>query len=165
MAWSVGLDQTAFVNEDRDEQDEQVWDAGVVGRILCVLPVLGFVATVVFASEHFPIDEVWPFSILLAGFPALILRPAVRITPTELVIRHPIGSERFPRAEVASARFNYAGLIIRTRRGGSAIAFILPKWTSTELSGDEPPPDSAAYQITRWAQLADPGTRVEGPPR
>jgi hypothetical protein len=50
-------------------------------------------------------------------------RLSVRLTHDELLIRYPIGGQR------------------------------IAKLTSTELSsGGEPGPDSAAYQITHWAQ-------------
>jgi hypothetical protein len=69
-------------------------------------------------------------------------------------------TRRIPRAEVESAKFNYHGLVIRRRDGGSVFALLGPKMTSTELSwGGKPEPGSAAYEITRWAQqytLNDP---------
>jgi hypothetical protein len=159
------------VNEDHvrgqpppDAQDEQVWDIGLIGRVFCSVPLLAFATLALIESEALPISKVWPFFVVLVVMTVVIMRPAVRLTQDELVIRHPIGSERIPRAEVASAKFNYFGLMIRGRDGGSSIAFIFPRWTSTELSGDEPQPDSAAYQITRWAQLADPGPCPPGVP-
>ncbi|TCO48395.1 hypothetical protein EV646_104213 [Kribbella antiqua] len=72
------------------------------------------------------------------------------------MIVRPIGVRRVARGEVVSAEFLWSGgLRIRLRDGSRLRANLSPKWSSTELSGDPPPPDSAAYVITRWAQGAD----------
>jgi hypothetical protein len=141
-----------------DPQDEQFWGIGLVGRILCSVPLLGL-TTLAFLDRHeLPVREVLPFFVVLAVMTVIIMRPAVRLTQDELVIRHPIGRERIRRAEVASAKFNYFGLVIHKRDGGWSIAFLLPRWTSTELAnGDQAPADSAAYQITQWAKCT-PGS-------
>jgi hypothetical protein len=50
---------------------------------------------------------------------------------------------------------------IHLRDGTKAFAFLSPKASSTELSGDHPPPDSAAYKITRWAQAVEPESQAQ----
>lgn len=60
---------------------------------------------------------------------------------------------------VLAAEFDYKPLgvylDIHRRNGRIDHLRFQPRMTSTELTGDSPAPDSAAYQITRWA--AQPG--------
>ena len=122
-----------------------------MGRTFACLPLLGLV-TWLLIDRTGAVRDIWPVPLVLAAFAVMSLRPLVRTTQDELVIRHPLGSQRIPRSHVASAWFVYSGLVIRKRNGGTAFAFILPRPTFTELGGDKPAPDSAACQITRWAQ-------------
>jgi hypothetical protein len=101
--------------------------------------------------DSWPLQESVPLLLALALMTVTCLRPRVRITDNELLIRYPIGSRRIPRSHVHSAEFKSSGLTIYLRDGNRALAFVMPKLTSTELSGDPPPIDSAAYQITQWA--------------
>jgi hypothetical protein len=140
-----------------DVPDEQVWGNNLFSRIFLSLPVLCATLWTLIDSENWPIREMWPGLLALGILSVMAMRPTVRTTKDELVIRYPIGGRRLARADVVSARFNYFGLRIRLRAGGSAFAFLSPKMTSTELSsGARPEPGSAAYEITRWAQAADP---------
>ena len=132
-------------------EGEQEWGPGLIGRTFACLPLLGLAAFLLI-DRSWTIGDIWPVPLVLGAFTVMSFRPLVRITQDELVIRHPIGSQRISRSHVASARFIYSGLVISKRDGGTAFAFIGPRLTSTELSGDKPPPDSAAFQITRWAQ-------------
>jgi hypothetical protein len=63
-------------------------------------------------------------------------------------------------AVIAFAKFDYKPLgvylDIHRRNGQVDHLRFQPKMTSTELSGDPPRPDSAAYQITEWAQALQP---------
>jgi hypothetical protein len=147
-----------------DAHDEQVWGAGLIGRIVLCLPIVAATVWTLFNYDDWPITDTWPaflFAVLLT-LAGLRSRWSVRLTQTELLIRYPIGGLRIPRADVVSARFNWHGLIIRKRDGGKAFAFLAPRMTSTELSsGGEPGPDSAAYQITEWAQSVQPNDRSD----
>jgi hypothetical protein len=106
--------------------------------------------TVWTVADKWPLRESLPPVLALALLTVALLRPRVRITDNELLIRYPIGSRRIPRSHVHSAEFTLAGLTIHLRDGGR-FAILQPKLSSTELSGDPPPVDSAAYQITQWA--------------
>ncbi|GAA1549746.1 hypothetical protein GCM10009741_62430 [Kribbella lupini] len=118
--------------------------------ILMPLPAVGVL--VVVDSANWPIREMWPVFPVLAVVAGLMMRPSVRLSGDELLIRYPIGSQRLRRSDVASAHFNYFGLVVQLRNGATAFAFLAPKPTSTELSsGGRPEPGSASYEITRWA--------------
>jgi hypothetical protein len=149
-----------------DVPDEQVWGNGIFSRVFLGLPVLCATLWTLIDSENWPIREMWPALLALGILTVMAMRPTVRTTKDELVIRYPIGGRRLARADVASARFDYLGLRIRMRDGGSAFAFLSPRMTSTELSsGGQPEPGSAAYEITRWAQVTDPNRAPEVPPK
>jgi hypothetical protein len=111
--------------------------------------------------------ELWPVvPITLVPF-IVAMRIEVRVTADELLLRHMIGSTRIPRTDVAFARFDYKplGTFLEIHRhdGGVALIRFAPKMTSTELSGDPPPPDSLAFQITRWAETGElPASRGFG---
>jgi hypothetical protein len=138
------------------EHDERIWGNNLWTRMFLGLPFLAATLVTVIDSDDWPIREMWPALLALGILTVLAMRPTVRVTAHELVIHYPIGGRRLHRAEVQSARFNYFGLVIRLRDGGSAFAFLAPKLTSTELSsGGQPEPGSAAYEITRWAEAAD----------
>ena len=130
-----------------------MWGNNLWTRIFLGLPFLGAMLVTIVDSEDWPIREMWPALLAFGVVTVTVMRPTVRITAHELVIRYPIGGRRIRRAEVVSARFNYFGLVIRLRDGGTAFAFLAPKLTSTELSpGSQPEPGSAAYEITQWAK-------------
>lgn len=149
-----------------DVPDEQVWGNNSFSRIFLSLPVLCATLWTLIDSENWPIREMWPALLALGILSVMAMRPTVRTTKDELVIRDPIGGRRLVRADVASARFDYFGLRIRMRAGGCAFAFLSPKMTSTELSsGGQPEPGSAAYEITRWAQVANPNRAPVVPPK
>jgi hypothetical protein len=139
-----------------------------VWRIIMFLPLLAAILGtlwIVFRAEVAPFSVTWPVFLVVSylALAALRSRWTVRLTQDELLIRYPIGSQRVPRPQVESAHFNYWGLIIRKRGGGFAFAFLAPRWTSTELSsGGKPGPDSAAFQITRWAQAKRPEGDLPG---
>ncbi|WP_371401898.1 hypothetical protein OHA10_28800 [Kribbella sp. NBC_00662] len=88
----------------------------------------------------------------------LAMRYDLRLTEDELICRDLIGSTRIPRAEIAFAKFDYKplGVYLDIHRHNGQIDHLRfqPKLTSTELTGDPPRPDSAAYQITEWAKAA-----------
>jgi hypothetical protein len=150
----------------RDAQAERVWGTGFGLRIIMCLPIVGATLWTIVYWETWRITETWP-AFLVACYLALAAlrsRWSVRLTEDELLIRYPIGGQRIARADVVSANFNTWGLVVRKRDGGFAFAFLAPKWNSTELgSGGQPGPDSAAYQITRWAQLGQPDDRSDQP--
>ncbi|MFD7159877.1 hypothetical protein ACFV9C_35145 [Kribbella sp. NPDC059898] len=102
------------------------------------------------------LPEFWPSIPLSLVMLAVVLREELRLTDDDLVFRTIFGTTRIPRAEIESARFDYhlvggVYLEIHRRDGRVEKLRVSPKATSTELSGDPPAPDSAAYQITRWA--------------
>jgi hypothetical protein len=110
-------------------------------------------------------DPEFPVGLLLVGLvftgplalAGLRAGRSVRLTANELIIRWPIGGRRIARGDVASAQFGLYGLHIRLRNGGTALAPLAPKWRSMMLSrSGQPGADSAAYQITRWAQSQPP---------
>ncbi|WP_328999310.1 hypothetical protein OHA18_33300 [Kribbella sp. NBC_00709] len=88
------------------------------------------------------------------------MRYELRLTDDELVFRELIGSLRIPRTEIAFAKFDYKPLgvylDIHRRNGQIDHLRFQPKMTSSELTGDPPTPDSAAHQITRWAEAVRP---------
>jgi hypothetical protein len=151
-----------------DLPTEQEWGTAPVWRIIMVLPLLAAILGILWTlteDEVAPLSVTWPVFLVVSylALAALRSRWAVRLTQDELLIRYPIGGQRVPRAQVASAHFNYWGLIIRKRGGGFAFAFLAPTWNSTELSsGGKPGPDSAAFHITRWAQSKRPEGDLPG---
>lgn len=80
----------------------------------------------------------------------------VRITEDELLLGYPISTNRIPRSEVNSAKFEYRplGTFLEIHLHDGRVVRVMqsPKLTSTELSGDPPQADSMAYQITAWAR-------------
>ncbi|MDX6247916.1 MAG: hypothetical protein QOF10_1276 [Kribbellaceae bacterium] len=151
-----------------DLPTEQEWGTALVWRIILVLPLLAAILGILWTlieDEVAPLSVTWPVFLVVSylALAALRSRWTVRLTQDELLIRYPIGGQRVRRAQVASAHFNYWGLIIRKRGGGFAFAFLAPKWNSTELSsGGKPGPDSAAFHITRWAQSKRPDVDLPG---
>lgn len=127
------------------------WGTGPIAKTFLCLPVAAAAVWTIVDNENWPISETWPALLVLALMTFTCLRPRVRVTENELLIRNPIGSRRVPRSNVRSAEFKSIGMVIHLRDGRKAHAFLAPKMTSTELSGGAPRPDSAAYQITRWA--------------
>ncbi|RZU24533.1 hypothetical protein EV645_0176 [Kribbella rubisoli] len=98
----------------------------------------------------------WPTIPGTLLFLAGAMRYELRLTDDELICRELIGATRIPRTEIAYAKFDYKpfGVYLDIHRHNGQIDHLrfAPKASSTELSGDPPTPDSAAYQITRWAQ-------------
>ncbi|MEV6281992.1 PH domain-containing protein [Kribbella sp. NPDC051770] len=122
------------------------WGLGPVGRTLACVPTGAAVVTTLF------VPEMWALVPLAAVIAVAWIRTEIRLTDDELILRYPIGSRRVPRADVLSAEFTWSSLRVTLRSGELVRIRFSPKLTSTELSGDPPPPDSAAYQITAWAQ-------------
>ena len=125
-------------------QDEQRWGNNLLSRIFLSLPFVGATLWVLIdewiTGDNWTIREMWPALLGLGILTVMLMRPSVRITSDELVIRI-ILTRRIPRAEVESAKFNYHGLVIRRRDGGSVFALLGPKMTSTEMSwGGKPEP-------------------------
>jgi hypothetical protein len=137
--------------------DEQEWGRlPRIVRVLLCLPLLGLVGWMCVPGDGWPVVEQLPMLLFLGVMTVLWQRGVgVRTTKDELVLRRVFGTTRIPRADVVSAEFGWRGLHIRLRDGRKAFSRLAPKMTSTELSGDPPAPDSAAYQITRWAQSAE----------
>ena len=109
------------------------------------------------------IDPIFLPAIVLTLFPLIAaLRVELRLTDDELIFRHLIGTTRIPRSDIAFARFDYKplGVYLDIHHHSGHVDHLQfgPKMTSSELSGDPPPPDSAAYQITQWAQTVRPPT-------
>lgn len=99
----------------------------------------------------------WPVLAIMGLATIVFLRPHVRVTSDELVIRGLVGRRRIPRDQVEYAEFTASWLLIHLRDGGIARARMLPKMNSTEGSGGAATPDSVAYQITQWARRGDLG--------
>lgn len=137
--------------------DDQVWGVGLLGGTLLCLPFCAATAWTLIDSENWPIREMWPVITIMGLATIVFLRPQVRVTSDELVIRGLVGSRRVPRDQVEYAEFTASRLLIHLRDGSIARARALPKWNSTEPSGGAPTPDSVAYQITQWARRGDPG--------
>jgi hypothetical protein len=118
-------------------QYEQRWGNNLFGRIFLSLPFVGATVWVLIdewiTGDNWTIREMWPTLLGLGILTVMVMRPIVGITADELVIRI-ILTRRIPRAEVESAKFNYHGLVIRRRDGGTEFALLQPKMTSTELS-------------------------------
>jgi hypothetical protein len=132
------------------EPEIRRWGTHRVTLILLRLLVLA--ALVATAIEHLLWPTI-PATLLILGG---AMRYELRLTDDELILRELIGATRIPRAEIAYARFDYKplGVYLDIHRHNGQIDHLkfAPKATSTELSGDPPPPNSAAHQITRWAQ-------------
>ncbi|TDW22842.1 hypothetical protein [Kribbella kalugense] len=123
--------------------------------VLIVLRLLVLAAVVVSLIE----PMLWPAIPLSLVVLLGAMRYELRLTDDELVFRELIGSHRIPRVEIEFAKFDYKPLgvylDIHRRNGQIDHLRFQPRMTSTELTGDPATPDSAAYQITRWA--AQPG--------
>jgi hypothetical protein len=136
-----------------EQPEARRWGPHLLTRILLGIPPLAAVVVSLIVPEFWPAV---PFT--LAPF-IVAMRIEVRLTAEELLLRHLIGSTRIPRQDVAFARFDYKPLgvflEIHRRDGGVALIRFAPKLTSSELSGDPPPPDSLAFQITRWAETGE----------
>ncbi|MER7247768.1 hypothetical protein [Kribbella sp. NPDC000426] len=132
------------------------WGTHRVTLILLRLLVLAALIATAIAPMLWPTI---PGALLFLG---AAMRYELRLTDDELIFVHAIGSTRIPRTEIAYAKFDYKpfGIYLDIHRRNGQIDHLpfVPKATSTELSGDPPPPDSAAYQITRWAEAVDPPT-------
>ncbi|GAA2832386.1 PH domain-containing protein [Kribbella solani] len=103
------------------------------------------------------LPEYWPTILVALFLLVAILRVELRLTDEELIFRDVVGTRRIPRAAVKSARFDYRppGVVVLEIHRYSGVVDRLhfsPKQSSTELSGGPPAVDSAAYQITRWAE-------------
>lgn len=132
------------------DDDERIWRISRVESALVWVFVVAM-PTIFLVAGSAPVGVALLLVAVGALFALSLRRPFVRITADELVVRNVILTTRIPRAEVESAYFTYYNLVIRKRNGDKIRSRLTPKWSSTELSGDEPPPDSPAYQITRWA--------------
>ena len=135
--------------------EQRRWGAHRVTRILLAVPVLAAVVATAVAPEFAP--AIVPPLVLFV----VALRVELRMTDDELVLRRYVDTVRIPRSDVAFAKFDYRPfgapyLEIHRRSGRVDRMPMAPKLSSTELSGDPPRPDSAAYQITRWAEAARP---------
>lgn len=123
---------------------------------LIVLRLLVLAAVVATVIEPWLWPSIPAALVLLGG----AMRYELRLTDDELIFRELIGSTRIPRAEIAFAKFDYKPLgtylDIHRRNGQVDHLRFQPKMTSTELSGDPPTPDSAAYQISLWAEAIQP---------
>jgi hypothetical protein len=124
----------------------------LVRILLCIPPLAAVVAGFIDA-------EFW-LALPVAIIPLLAaILDEVRFTTDELLIRGLFRSARLARQDVDHARFDYKPLgafLEIYRRDGQVIRFQrVPKLTSSELSGDPPPPDSLAHKITRWAQTGE----------
>ncbi|TDW95389.1 PH (Pleckstrin Homology) domain-containing protein [Kribbella pratensis] len=137
--------------------DARVWRVGLLGGSLLCLPFCAATAWTLIDSENWPIREMWPVLAIIGLSTIVFLRPEVRVTSDELVIRGLVGSHRIPRDQVEYAEFTTSWLLIHLRDGGIARARMLPKMSSTEWSGGAATPDSVAYQITQWAKHGEPG--------
>lgn len=134
-----------------ERAEERTWGIGTGGGAFLCLPLAAGVALTVLDGENWPIREMWPALVVLLIMTATCLRPRLRITADELMIRYPIGSSHVPRGEVLRAEFGSGGLWIYLRGGGRKYAFMMPKMNSSESTGTTPEPDSVARQITEWA--------------
>jgi hypothetical protein len=137
-------------------QPPEIHRWGTHRATLIVLRLLVLAAVIATVIEPL----LWPSIPAALVFLGLGMRYDLRLTDDELVCRDLIGSTRIPRAEIAFAKFDYKPmgvyLDIHRRNGQVDRLRFQPKMTSTELSGDPPTPDSAAYQITEWAQAIQP---------
>ena len=136
---------------DASHDEEQVWRLGRVEGVLVWIPVAALPAFLLIAGDV-PIGVALAVVAVGALFALSHRRPFVRITEDELVVRNVLHTTHIPRLEVETAYFTYYNFVIRKRDGGKVRSRLAPKWSSTELSGDQPPPDSPAYRITRWAR-------------
>ena len=83
-----------------------------------------------------------------------LVRPAVWLSPDELVVRNPLWTHRIARENVVSAKPGAFGAVIRRRDGRHCIA-----WALHQLAVDEGT-DRAVGLINYWAQTprsSDPG--------
>jgi hypothetical protein len=81
----------------------------------------------------------------------------IRITEDELIVRYPFSPTRIPRSAIDHAEFEYvfpgtSQLWIHLRDGSVTRVGMVPRASSSELSGDPAQPGSAAYEITAWAR-------------
>ena len=86
----------------------------------------------------------------------LLVRPAVWLSPNELVVRNPLRTHRIPRDNVVSARPGSRGIIIVRRDGrpcSALVFFYKPKVAK----------DRAAGLITYWAQTQPSSNQGEVP--
>ncbi|TDW93611.1 hypothetical protein EV137_0902 [Kribbella pratensis] len=130
------------------------WGAHRITRIGLGIPVLAAVAATVIEPEVAP-------AIVVALLPFIAaLRIELRLDDDEVVLRRVLSTVRIPRSDVAFARFDYKpfGVFLEIHRRSGVVELLpfSPKMTSSELSGDPPPPDSVAYQISRWAEEGRP---------
>lgn len=124
----------------------------VVRMLLCVPPLAAVIAGFIEAGF-------W-LAVPVAIIPLIAaIRDEVRFTKDELLIRGLVGSTRISWQDVDHARFDYKplGVFLEIHRRDGQVVQVqrVPKTTSSELSGDPPPPDSLAYKITRWAQTGE----------
>lgn len=138
--------------DEQGQSAKQSWGYERLSLLVHCLPLVSLIVWIIVDREFSPIGEMWPFVAAVGLMTVGLLRTGVTLTADELLIRYPVGSLRLTKDQVASARFNYFGLVIERRDGHPSFALLAPGLTSTELSSDEPPPSSAAYQITKWAQ-------------
>jgi hypothetical protein len=80
------------------------------------------------------------------------MRPAVRLTADELVVRNPLWTRRIARVDVVSARPGYVGVVIRRRSGRPSIAWAIQKANASDWAGADTRADRVARRITEWAQ-------------
>ena len=122
----------------------------------------GPVALISTALKDFPISD--PLT-MIALYAALwwfgAIRPAVWLSPDELVVRNPLRTHRIARAEVVSATPGSFGVVIRRRVGRRCIALALSKPRIAEWAGQQTRADRAASLITHWAQTPPSSKRGE----
>lgn len=124
----------------------------------------GPVALISTAMKDFPISD--PLT-MIALYTALwwfgIVRPAVWLSPDELVVRNPLWIHRIARENVVSAKPGSFGVVISRRAGRPCIALALHKPKIAEWAGQRTREDRAASLITYWAQTPPSSNRGEAP--
>jgi hypothetical protein len=115
--------------------------------------VTGPIALISTAMKDFPISD----PLTMIGLYAALwwfgaIRPAVWLSPDELVVRNPLWTHRIARENVVAAKPGFFGVVISRRAGRPCIAMALHE-----------PADRAASLITYWAQTPPWSNRGEAP--
>ncbi|MFI5712320.1 hypothetical protein [Kribbella sp. NPDC051620] len=112
------------------------------GAALLATGTIGLIST---ATTDLPIsDPLTAIAIYAALWWFALVRPAVWLSPDELVVRNPLGTHRIPRDTVVSAKPGSFGVSIIRRDGRPCTALALRKPIIAE--------ERAAGLITYWAQ-------------
>jgi hypothetical protein len=90
-----------------------------------------------------------------------LVRPAVWLSPDELVVRNPLWTHRIARENVVSARPGSFGVVISRRAGRPCIALALHKPRIAEWAGQRTREDRAGELITCWALTPPSSNRGE----